>query len=165
MKKKKVLITGITGQDGSYLAEYLLSIGYEVHGIVRRVALEDPTHHFWRLQKVLDQYLKLYTMANELPPFWATIPRIQRYDKKGHFNHWHFERGGNQTINRCLVYMTYLNDVEEGGETDFLYQKKSFQPRTGKTLIWPSDWTHTHRGQISQNQEKYIITGWFNFIQ
>jgi len=44
MKQKKALITGITGQDGSYLAEHLLSLGYEVHGIVRRVALEDPTH-------------------------------------------------------------------------------------------------------------------------
>ena len=42
MKQKKALITGITGQDGSYLAEHLLSEGYEVHGIVRRVALEDP---------------------------------------------------------------------------------------------------------------------------
>ena len=46
MKQKKALITGITGQDGSYLAEHLLSLGYEVHGIVRRVALEDPTHQF-----------------------------------------------------------------------------------------------------------------------
>ena len=42
---KKALITGITGQDGSYLAELLLEKGYEVHGIVRRVALEDPFHH------------------------------------------------------------------------------------------------------------------------
>ena len=46
MKQKKVLITGITGQDGSYLAEHLLSLGYEVHGIVRRVALEDPDSSF-----------------------------------------------------------------------------------------------------------------------
>ncbi len=55
MKKKKALITGITGQDGSYLAEHLLSLGYEVHGIVRRVALEDPTHHLWRLLSIADQ--------------------------------------------------------------------------------------------------------------
>ena len=41
---KRALITGITGQDGSYLAEYLLEKGYEVHGIVRRVAMEDPEH-------------------------------------------------------------------------------------------------------------------------
>jgi GDPmannose 4,6-dehydratase len=56
-KQKKALITcitGITGQDGSYLAEYLLSLGYEVHGIVRRVALEDPTHQLWRLLPITD---------------------------------------------------------------------------------------------------------------
>ena len=55
MKNKKALITGITGQDGSYLAEHLLSLGYEVHGIVRRVALEDPTHHLWRLLSIADR--------------------------------------------------------------------------------------------------------------
>ena len=55
MKHKKALITGITGQDGSYLAEHLLSLGYEVHGIVRRVALEDPTHHLWRLLPIADR--------------------------------------------------------------------------------------------------------------
>lgn len=52
---KRALITGITGQDGSYLAELLLSKGYEVHGIVRRVALEDPTGRFTRLVGVLDK--------------------------------------------------------------------------------------------------------------
>jgi GDPmannose 4,6-dehydratase len=50
---KKVLITGITGQDGSYLAELLLEFGYEVHGLVRRVALEDPTRRFTRLEHLL----------------------------------------------------------------------------------------------------------------
>jgi GDPmannose 4,6-dehydratase len=52
---KKALITGITGQDGSYLAEHLLSLGYEVHGLVRRVALEQPEHRLSRLQHVLDR--------------------------------------------------------------------------------------------------------------
>ena len=51
---KVALITGITGQDGSYLAELLLSKGYEVHGIVRRVALEDESHRLWRIRKILD---------------------------------------------------------------------------------------------------------------
>ena len=53
--KKKALITGITGQDGSYLAEYLLSLDYEVHGLVRRVALEDPQRRFTRIAHVLDK--------------------------------------------------------------------------------------------------------------
>lgn len=51
----KALITGITGQDGSYLAEHLLSMGYEVHGLVRRVALEDPDHRFGRIRHLLDR--------------------------------------------------------------------------------------------------------------
>src|SRR3954471_10920629 len=52
---KKALITGITGQDGSYLAEHLLSLGYEVHGFVRRVALEDPARRFTRIEKMLER--------------------------------------------------------------------------------------------------------------
>jgi GDPmannose 4,6-dehydratase len=52
---KRALITGITGQDGSYLAELLVGKGYEVHGIVRRVALEDPTHRLARLKSVRDR--------------------------------------------------------------------------------------------------------------
>lgn len=55
MKPKKALITGLTGQDGSYLAELLLSLGYEVHGLVRRVALEDPGRRFNRIEHLLDQ--------------------------------------------------------------------------------------------------------------
>ena len=52
---KKAIITGITGQDGSYLAELLVEKGYEVHGIVRRVALEDPAHRLFRLNNILDR--------------------------------------------------------------------------------------------------------------
>lgn len=52
---KRALITGITGQDGSYLSELLLEKGYEVHGIVRRVALEDPAHRLFRLNHILDR--------------------------------------------------------------------------------------------------------------
>ncbi|MCD5390547.1 GDP-mannose 4,6-dehydratase [candidate division NPL-UPA2 bacterium] len=54
---KKALITGITGQDGSYLAELLLGKGYEVHGIVRRVALEDPEHRLWRIRHLADRLI------------------------------------------------------------------------------------------------------------
>jgi GDPmannose 4,6-dehydratase len=52
---KRALITGITGQDGSYLAEYLLSLGYEVHGVVRRVALEDPEQRLGRIVHLRDR--------------------------------------------------------------------------------------------------------------
>jgi GDPmannose 4,6-dehydratase len=64
MAEKRALITGITGQDGSYLAELLLSKNYEVHGVVRRVALEDPEHRLSRLHPVLDK-LKLHAASLE----------------------------------------------------------------------------------------------------
>ena len=59
MNIKKAFITGITGQDGSYLAEYLLNLGYEVHGFVRRAAIEDPAHRMSRIYHILmgDNYI------------------------------------------------------------------------------------------------------------
>ena len=62
--KRRALITGITGQDGSYLAELLVSKGYEVHGIVRRIALEDPEHRLARLASVRDR-IKLHAASLE----------------------------------------------------------------------------------------------------
>jgi GDPmannose 4,6-dehydratase len=52
----RALITGITGQDGSYLAEFLLEKGYTVHGLVRRVAIEDPEHRLWRIIHLRDKF-------------------------------------------------------------------------------------------------------------
>ena len=66
--KKIALITGITGQDGSYLAEFLLKKKYKVHGIVRRVAIEDKTHRLWRLQKIL-KYINLHAASLDINSF------------------------------------------------------------------------------------------------
>src|SRR3990172_10091215 len=64
---KRALITGITGQDGSYLSELLLAQGYEVHGIVRRVALEDPSHRMWRIRHLLKD-IQLHSASIESIP-------------------------------------------------------------------------------------------------
>jgi GDPmannose 4,6-dehydratase len=74
---KKALITGITGQDGSYLAELLLDKGYEVHGIVRRVAIEDPEHRLWRIKHILDD-LHLHSASMEsYASLFKTCAKIQ----------------------------------------------------------------------------------------
>jgi len=75
---KKALVTGITGQDGSFLAELLLEKGYEVHGIVRRVALEDPVHRLWRIRHIcddlhlhpasLESYASIFGVVEEVQP-------------------------------------------------------------------------------------------------
>src|SRR5206468_11916553 len=64
MATKTALITGITGQDGSYLAELLLEKGYAVHGMVRRVAFEDPEHRMWRIRHLLGK-IKLHSASLE----------------------------------------------------------------------------------------------------
>src|ERR1700741_1547930 len=74
---KKALITGITGQDGSYLAEHLLGLGYEVHGLVRRVALEAPERRVSRIAHILDQ-IKLHPASLESYPSIFHI--ISQYD-------------------------------------------------------------------------------------
>lgn len=74
---KKALITGITGQDGSYLAEYLLSLGYEVHGIVRRVALEDPQRRFARIYHLVDQ---LTLHAGSLESYPSIFKVVSQHD-------------------------------------------------------------------------------------
>ena len=77
MKTKKALITGITGQDGSYLAEHLLSLGYEVHGIVRRVALEDPTHHLWRILPIADRLNFHSGTLESFPALYKILREVQ----------------------------------------------------------------------------------------
>jgi GDPmannose 4,6-dehydratase len=74
---KRALITGITGQDGSYLAELLLEKGYEVHGVVRRVAIEDPEHRLWRLLHIKDQ-IQLHTASVEsLPSIYRVFLQVK----------------------------------------------------------------------------------------
>ncbi len=70
--RKVALITGITGQDGSYLAEFLIKKKYKVHGIIRRVALEDKTHRLWRLQNIL----KKITLHSASLESYASIVKI-----------------------------------------------------------------------------------------
>jgi GDPmannose 4,6-dehydratase len=72
---KSALITGITGQDGSYLADLLLEKGYEVHGIVRRVALEDPVHRLWRIRHILD---RIYLHAASLDSYASLFNVIEK---------------------------------------------------------------------------------------
>jgi GDPmannose 4,6-dehydratase len=74
---KKALITGITGQDGSYLAELLLEEGYEVHGIVRRVAIEDPEHRLWRIRHLLDKLVLHAASLESFASIFNVVDKVQ----------------------------------------------------------------------------------------
>ena len=88
---------------------------------------------------------------------------LQRYLPGQHFKKIHTERSSIDSSHRIFAFMTYLNDIEEGGSTYFSHYDLEIQPRKGLTLIWPAEWTHAHRGNILRKGSKYIITGWINF--
>tara|TARA_B100001778_G_scaffold276763_1_gene240221 strand:+ start:842 stop:1408 length:567 start_codon:yes stop_codon:yes gene_type:complete len=117
------------------------------------------------LRKCSDQYIKKYPECNNKVGRWGIeeTVKIQYYIPGGGYPEEHCERA-ERNCNRHLVFMTYLNDVEDCGETKFKLQNLKVKAEKGKTVIWPSDWTHTHCGVISPTQEKYIVTGWFSFV-
>src|ERR1700694_1566616 len=77
MSEKRALITGITGQDGSYLAEFLLDKGYAVHGIVRRVAIEDPEHRLWRIKHLLDKIVLHPASLESYASIFDVVDKVQ----------------------------------------------------------------------------------------
>ena len=89
---------------------------------------------------------------------------LQKYNPNDAYYSWHCEVGGLETSKRILAWMIYLNDVEDGGGTEFKFQNYTSKAQKGKLLIWPAYWTHMHRGIPSKTQEKYILTGWFSFL-
>jgi prolyl 4-hydroxylase len=120
--------------------------------------------YYAELQRCLQQYVEQHPLLKQVGKFRVTeSPAIQHYRPGGGFKMPHFERSGYATTTRMLVWMTYLNDVTDGGGTQFVYQKHTFEAKKGRTLLWPSDFTHTHAGVVSPTQHKYIITGWMNF--
>ena len=108
--------------------------------------------------------LQKYNYINQQPKFGLTKNyQIQHYKKGGGYKKWHFENAATNVLDRCLVFMTFLNDIDDGG-TDFLYQNLTIPAKKGLTLIWPAYWTHTHKSQVTKTKEKYIITGWMNYV-
>jgi hypothetical protein len=91
---------------------------------------------------------------------------IQHYKPNEGYLNWHSERNDSKFpyTTRHLVFMTYLNDVSDAGETEWLYQQVKIKPEKGLTVIWPADWTFTHRGITSNTEEKYIATGWIDYL-
>jgi hypothetical protein len=94
-----------------------------------------------------------------------TTFNIQRYEPGEAFYGWHCERAGLQASSRVLVWMIYLNDVNDGGGTQFYFQNHIEKPEQGKLLIWPVDWMYLHKGIPSLTETKYIFTGWYSFYK
>ena len=78
------------------------------------------------------------------------------------YHAWHIEHGkGFDNEPRAFVFSIYLNDVEEGGETEFLHFSKRVKPKAGRIVIWPAGFPYVHRGNPPLSGDgKYILTSW-----
>tara|TARA_R110000787_G_scaffold273272_2_gene380934 strand:+ start:302 stop:907 length:606 start_codon:yes stop_codon:yes gene_type:complete len=87
--------------------------------------------------------------------------KIQKTLPTQGYHVWHLEHGcGMNNSQRALVFTIYLNDVEEGGETEFLHQSIRAKPVKGRCVIWPAAFPYVHRGNSPLKGEKYIMTSW-----
>lgn len=113
---------------------------------------------FRNLQNILDRYFTEFPSIREDVSYDSDEGyRIRKYDKgEGHFNY-HTDASSMKVINRRLVIIWYLNDVEEGGETHFIYQDIYVKPKRGRVLIFPPFWMYKHAGLTPISDDKYII--------
>lgn len=118
------------------------------------------------LLTVLKNYVNAFPEVNSVMDTWgiAESVMIQKYNPPdGGYHVLHCENGGKSTAFRTFVFMTYLNDVTEDGETFFPNQNFKCKPQKGLTLIWPAYVSYIHKGMPSP-QTKYIVTGWFSYL-
>ena len=110
-----------------------------------------------------NDYKEQWPFLNKIKGIEIGTFNLQKYAPGGHFSAVHTERDSAATQHRVLAFMTYLNDVEEGGETLFHHYGINVKPQKGKTIIWPAEWTHAHSGGLVKQGCKYIVTGWIQF--
>ena len=124
------------------------------------------THYSRELNDIVwgawEEYKKVYGSLDVGGPFSAVHQKVQKTPTGGGFHRWHFEDSSVCQSNRTAVWMLYLNDNFKGGETEFLYYNKRVDAEQGKLLLWPAGYTHTHRGNLVLEGDKYIVTGWIN---
>ena len=96
-----------------------------------------------------------------LDSFKFTNLKIQKTLKTEGYHVWHIEHGeGFNNEARAFVFSIYLNDVEDGGETEFLHFSQRVKPKKGRIVIWPAAFPYVHRGNPPLSGEKYILTSW-----
>jgi hypothetical protein len=127
----------------------------------------DPDLCAFFYQNLVEYYSSHYAEKYKiLETCWQHTPKgmsIQRTGPGEGYHSWHCENADVSSSTRILAYTLYLNDIDEGGETEFLYQGIKIKPETGKLVIWPAYFTHPHRGNPIYKGFKYIVSGWFTF--
>ena len=115
------------------------------------------------VQNCLFHYINEYTYLGNFS-YVSSLVLLQKTEPANGYHLFHAENVNWNLGNRTMAWMVYLNDVEEGGETEFLYQGVRVPPVKGRLIVWPAGFTHVHRGNPPLKGTKYAITGWINYI-
>lgn len=110
------------------------------------------------------QYAQDYGILSKLSVTMNHNVQLQKTPKSGGYHVWHCEHGDRGVSSRVIFVQLYLNTVEEGGETEFLYQSKRINAVQGRMLFCPAGFTHTHRGNPPLNGNKFTINSWIEFV-
>ena len=124
---------------------------------------ENLVARYWEaINKCLIEYQTKYPNSNvgQLTSYGWKVHKVMSGEG---YHLFHSEKDANRPL-RHLAWMTYLHSPTDGGETEFLYQNLRVEPKVGTTLIWPAQWTHTHRGNPPLDGFKMYTTGWFSLV-
>lgn len=129
------------------------------------LAVNDISEKFLKIfwDELYAAYVKKFSIISNFEIHKIYHVKLQKTEPAQGYHIWHAEDGSRNHCNRILTFIMYLNDVEEGGETEFLYLKRRVQAKKGRVLLWPAGFTHTHRGNPPLSGTKYILTGWVEF--
>jgi hypothetical protein len=116
---------------------------------------------FWA--KAYPVYGKQFSVLKTIANHSIHYLKLQRTEVGQGYHTWHCETGDRTSASRLMAFILYLNDVEDGGETEFLYYPRRIKPSTGKLILFPGGYTHTHKGNQPLSNTKYILTGWVEF--
>lgn len=151
-------------EDANFLAkaDNAISIGYSQGQPTNELWGDHSFHPF--LKYINGSLLENYNMM--FPGFGrpqSLSCKIQKTLPGEGYHIWHCESDAGEP-RRVLAWTLFLNDVEDGGELEFLHQKKRYKPKAGDFLIWPAYFTHMHRGNPPLSNIKYIATGWYEWV-
>lgn len=130
---------------------FLLNYGSEKWSSQTNQFLKSCAQHY------VDHFSQLKTI-----PMTSCDIKFQRTPPGGGYHLWHYENASSSYSQRELTWMIYLNDIDQGGETEFLYQKRRIKPQKGTVVIFPAGMCHVHKGNlVLGDRTKYIVTGWY----
>jgi hypothetical protein len=115
-------------------------------------------NRFW--EAAYKPYVDKYSIFSSIESHKIYYIKVQKTNISQGYHVWHGEDFKRDLTNRLLTFTLYLNDVDEGGETEFLYYSKRVKAKKGTLLLFPGNFCFTHRGNPPISNSKYIITGW-----